>query len=137
MRPLEVATLGSIRPPTDAILAAAEGAEAEGFDAIWWSDHFLHWFPPGVWTPDLVPHAAVMRSPHAFLDPAPVIAAAASVRGRWAAIQIWGGSSPYGSTPRIAPRSDQKSPSKSTGSIVDQSSRMISGASSRREAVRS
>jgi len=77
MRPLEVATLGSIRPPTDAIIAAAEGAEAAGFDAIWWSDHFLHWFPPGVWTPDLVPHAAVMRSPHAFLDPGPVIGAAA------------------------------------------------------------
>jgi phthiodiolone/phenolphthiodiolone dimycocerosates ketoreductase len=66
-----------IRPPADAILAAARAAEAEGFDAVWWSDHFLHWFPPAVWTPELVPLAGVMRTPHAFLDPAPVIAAAA------------------------------------------------------------
>jgi phthiodiolone/phenolphthiodiolone dimycocerosates ketoreductase len=82
MRPLEVSGLGVIRPPIEAALASARRQEAAGFDAIWWSDHFLHWFPPGVWTPDLVPHAARMRSPHAFLDPMPVMGAVAGVTER-------------------------------------------------------
>ena len=82
VRPLEISGLGVIRPPIENALASARRQEAAGFDAIWWSDHFLHWFPPGVWTPDLVPHAAVMRSPHAFLDPVPVMAAVAGVTER-------------------------------------------------------
>jgi phthiodiolone/phenolphthiodiolone dimycocerosates ketoreductase len=77
-----VAGLGGIQPPIERALASARRMEASGFDAIWWSDHFLHWFPPGVWTPDLVPHAAVIRSPHAFLDPMPVIGAVAATTER-------------------------------------------------------
>jgi phthiodiolone/phenolphthiodiolone dimycocerosates ketoreductase len=75
MRPLEVAAYGGIRPPLDSALAGVRASEEAGFDAVWWSDHFLHWFPPAVWTPDLVPMAQVVRSPHAFLDPMAVIAA--------------------------------------------------------------
>src|SRR2546428_13873411 len=82
VRPLEVSGLGVIRPPIEAALASARRQGAAGFDAIWWSDHFLHWFPPGVWTPDLLPHAARMRSPHAFLDPMPVMGAVAGVTAR-------------------------------------------------------
>ena len=66
-----------MRPPLDPALAGVRAAEEAGFDTVWWSDHFLHWFPPGVWTPDLTPMAATVRSPHAFLDPMPVIGAAA------------------------------------------------------------
>lgn len=77
MRPLEVGTIAGVRPPIEPALAGVRAAEAAGFDAAWWSDHFLHWFPPGVWTPDVTPMAAAVRSPHAFLDPMAVIAAAA------------------------------------------------------------
>ena len=78
MKPIEVSVLGAGRPPLDVALATAKQQEDAGFDAIWWSDHFLHWFPPDLWTPDLVPMAAVMPTPHAFLDPVPIMAAAAT-----------------------------------------------------------
>jgi len=77
MRALEIGCLGLTRPPTDVVIGQARTLEAEGIDAIWYSDHFLHWFPPGVWTPDLVPQAAATPTPHVFLDPVPLMAAAA------------------------------------------------------------
>ncbi len=76
-RPIEVGVHGRGLPPVDLALLAACRSEKAGYDAIWWSDHFLHWFPPGVWTPDIVPLASHLPSPHAFLDPTAVIAAAA------------------------------------------------------------
>ena len=76
-RPLEVGAYAGIRPPVEAALAGVRASEEAGFDAVWWSDHFLHWFPPGVWTPDVTPMAGAVRSPHAFLDPMTVMAAAA------------------------------------------------------------
>lgn len=71
--------MGAVRPPAETALAAARTREAQGFDAIWWADHFLHWFPIAIWTPDLVPQAAGGGSPHVWFDPFPVIAAAAGV----------------------------------------------------------
>ena len=82
MRPLQVGVIGGVRPPLDPALAAVRAAEEAGFDAVWWSDHFLHWFPPSVWTPELTPMAGMVRSPHAFLDPTAVIAAAATQTSR-------------------------------------------------------
>jgi phthiodiolone/phenolphthiodiolone dimycocerosates ketoreductase len=77
MRALEVGVIAGIRPPLEPAIAAACASEEAGFDALWWSDHFLSWFPPAVWTPDLVPMARAVRSPHSFLDPMPVMAAVA------------------------------------------------------------
>ncbi|HMM49393.1 MAG TPA: LLM class flavin-dependent oxidoreductase [Miltoncostaeaceae bacterium] len=77
MKPLEVSALGGGRIPLDAAIESVVQQEAAGFDAAWWSDHFLHWFPPAIWTPDLVPLAEVLPSPHNFLDPVPIMAAAA------------------------------------------------------------
>jgi phthiodiolone/phenolphthiodiolone dimycocerosates ketoreductase len=75
---LELSAMGAVRPPADAVLAAAQRREQQGFDAIWWADHLLHWFPNSIWTPDLVPQAAAgQRSPHVWFDPFPVVAAAA------------------------------------------------------------
>ncbi len=70
--------MGGVRPPAEAAIAAAAAREADGFDAVWWADHFLHWFPLGIWTPDLVPQAASSPTPHTWMDPVPIIAAAAA-----------------------------------------------------------
>ena len=70
--------MGAVRPPAATATAAARRREEQGFDAIWWADHFLHWFPLSIWTPDLVPQAAAQPSPHVWFDPFPVIAAAAA-----------------------------------------------------------
>ncbi|HEX2507422.1 MAG TPA: LLM class flavin-dependent oxidoreductase [Miltoncostaeaceae bacterium] len=74
---LELSAMGAVRPPAGAVLAAAQRREQQGFDAIWWVDHLLHWFPSSIWTPDLVPQAAAQPSPHVWFDPVPVVAAAA------------------------------------------------------------
>jgi phthiodiolone/phenolphthiodiolone dimycocerosates ketoreductase len=76
---LELSAMGAVRPPAAAALAAAQRREAQGFDAVWWADHFLHWFPNAIWTPELVPQAAGQSSPHVWFDPFAVIAAAAGV----------------------------------------------------------
>src|SRR5680860_1449030 len=77
---LELSATGAVRPPADAALASARRREDQGFDAIWWADHLLHWFPSSIWTPDLVPQAAAgQASPHVWFDPVPVVAAAAGV----------------------------------------------------------
>lgn len=74
---IELSAMGAVRPPAAAAIAAAKRREDQGFDAVWWADHFLHWFPTSVWTPDLVPQAAGQPNPHVWFDPFPVIAAAA------------------------------------------------------------
>ncbi len=74
--------MGAVRPPADVAVGAAARREAEGFDAVWWADHLLHWFPLGIWDPELVPQAAVQASPHVWLDPVPVIAQAAVATDR-------------------------------------------------------
>lgn len=82
MKPLEVSALGPGRPPLDAAFAETQRLEEVGYDAVWYSDHFLHWFPPSVWTPDVTPLASVMKTPHVFLDPMPLMAAAGAATER-------------------------------------------------------
>ncbi len=82
MRPLQIGCLGLTRPPVDVVTGQAQALEADGADCIWYSDHFLHWFPPGVWTQDLVPQAVPGSTPHVFLDPMVLMAAAAGVTER-------------------------------------------------------
>lgn len=79
---LEISCMGPVRPPAEAAVGAAARREAEGFDAMWWADHLLHWFPLGIWDPELVPQAAAQASPHVWLDPVPVIAQAAMSTSR-------------------------------------------------------
>ncbi|MEI7521229.1 MAG: LLM class flavin-dependent oxidoreductase [Thermoleophilia bacterium] len=73
-RPLEISCMGPARPPSEAAVGAAARREADGYDAMWWADHLLHWFPMGIWDPELVPQAAAQPSPHVWFDPVPVIA---------------------------------------------------------------
>ncbi|MDX6556539.1 MAG: phthiodiolone/phenolphthiodiolone dimycocerosates ketoreductase [Miltoncostaeaceae bacterium] len=79
---LQLSAMGALRPPLDAALEAATRREQQGFDAIWWADHYLHWFPDAIWEPDLVPQAARQGSPHVWCDPVPVVAAVAGVTER-------------------------------------------------------
>lgn len=76
MKPLEISALGPGRPPIDVMMGNTRRLEEVGFDALWYSDHFLHWFPPEVWTPDITPLANVITTPHDFMDPMILIAAA-------------------------------------------------------------
>ena len=79
---IELSAMGAVRPPASAAVAAAARREDQGFDAVWWADHFLHWFPNSIWSPDLVAQASAQASPHVWFDPMPVIAAAAGVTSR-------------------------------------------------------
>lgn len=79
---LEIAAAGPMRPPAGAVVGASQRREAQGFDAIWWPDHMLHWFPQAIWTPDLVPQAERQPSPHVWFDPFPVVAAAGAATER-------------------------------------------------------
>jgi len=72
---IEVGVSGLTRPPVDALIPAAQALEANGIEAMWFADHFLHWYPPSVWTPDVFPQAATEPSPHTFLDPGPLMGA--------------------------------------------------------------
>lgn len=74
--------MAPVRPPVDALVAAVQRREQQGFDAVWWADHLLHWFPEAIWTPDLVPQAERQSSPHVWMDPFAVVAAAAQHAGR-------------------------------------------------------
>lgn len=79
---LEIAAAGPMRPPAAAVVGASQRREAQGFDAIWWPDHLLHWFPQSIWTADLVPQAERQPSPHVWFDPFPVVAAAGAATER-------------------------------------------------------
>lgn len=68
---------GNSIPPFDRMLRAVASAERMGFDAIWWSDHWMGWFPDGVWDPDRFDIATRHSSPHVYLDAMVAIAAAA------------------------------------------------------------
>lgn len=74
---LQISAAAPVRPPVDTVLAAVARRQEQGFDAVWWADHLLHWFPPSIWTPDLVPMAAAQPSPHVWMDPFAMVAAAA------------------------------------------------------------
>jgi phthiodiolone/phenolphthiodiolone dimycocerosates ketoreductase len=75
---IEIGVSGLTRPPVDVLVPMVKGLEDAGIDAVWFADHFLHWYPPSVWTPDIFPQAATEPSPHTFLDPGPLMGAVAT-----------------------------------------------------------
>jgi phthiodiolone/phenolphthiodiolone dimycocerosates ketoreductase len=79
---IELSAMGAVRPPMANVLAAATQRGQQGFNAIWWADHLLHWFPSSIWSPELVPQAAKQATPHVWFDPFPIIAAAAGATRR-------------------------------------------------------
>jgi phthiodiolone/phenolphthiodiolone dimycocerosates ketoreductase len=81
-RELEISAAAPARPPMDGILGAVARRQEQGFDAVWWADHLLHWFPTSVWSSDLVPQAAQQPSPHVWMDPFALVAASATAADR-------------------------------------------------------
>ena len=79
---LEISAAAPVRPPIDGVLAAVARRQQQGFDAVWWADHLLHWFPTSIWVPDLVPQAATQASPHVWMDPFALAAASAAAADR-------------------------------------------------------
>ena len=79
---LEISAAAPARPPIDGVLAAVARRQEQGFDAVWWADRLLHWFPTSIWQPDLVPQAAAQASPHVWMDPFALVAASASAADR-------------------------------------------------------
>jgi phthiodiolone/phenolphthiodiolone dimycocerosates ketoreductase len=72
---LEVGAPGTVSPPVEALLKTARRNEEKGYDAIWWPDHLMGWFPDSMWTPDVSPLAQFLPNPHIHLDPVAAIAA--------------------------------------------------------------
>lgn len=75
---LSVGTLGAIMPPGTNLVQNAQRSEAKGFDAIWWPDHYMGWFPQSLWTLDITQLAAFQPNPHVFFDSIAAIAAVAA-----------------------------------------------------------
>ena len=74
---IEVGAAGGIMPPADSVIRTARRNEEKGYDAVWWPDHWMGWFPESIWTPDITPLAAFQPSPHVYLDPVATMAAVA------------------------------------------------------------
>lgn len=65
-------------PPAESLIRTAQRSEEKGFDAIWWPDHYMGWFPQSLWTLDITMLASFQPNPHVFFDPIASIAVAAS-----------------------------------------------------------
>lgn len=74
---VEIGSPGVTIPPIDNVIAQARRNEELGYDAIWWPDHLMGWIPESIWTPDIIPLAAFMESPHVFLETTTTIAVSA------------------------------------------------------------
>ncbi|MFN2543071.1 MAG: LLM class flavin-dependent oxidoreductase [Actinomycetota bacterium] len=72
---LTVGSSGTIMPPVDGLIRNAQRLEEKGYDAIWWPDHLMGWFPQAIWTPDVTPLAAFQQNPDVYLDPVACISA--------------------------------------------------------------
>ncbi len=65
-------------PPVEAAIKNALRNEADGFDAVWWPDHLMGWFPDSLWTEDLTPLARTQPNPHVHVDPLLMMAVASA-----------------------------------------------------------
>jgi phthiodiolone/phenolphthiodiolone dimycocerosates ketoreductase len=70
---IQVGVAQNCIPPMALTTAMAVGAEADGFDSLWYPDHLMGWFPKSLWTPESSTLTAVMPSPHLYFDPMVVI----------------------------------------------------------------
>ncbi|TAK31094.1 MAG: LLM class flavin-dependent oxidoreductase [Chloroflexota bacterium] len=67
-KPVKIGAPGGLVPPFDAVVKTAQRNEEQGFDSLWFPDHFMAWHPESIWTPDLTPIAKFQSNPHIFYD---------------------------------------------------------------------
>jgi len=78
MERLTVGTVGAVLPPASNLFKNAQRNEAQGYNVLWWPDHYMGWFPQTIWTPDVTPLAAFQPNPHVYFDCVAAIAAVAA-----------------------------------------------------------
>lgn len=71
---IEVGLQAQAIPPIELAVALAMGAEADGFDSLWYPDHLMGWFPRALWTAERSSITSILPSPHIYLDPAILLA---------------------------------------------------------------
>ncbi len=70
-------------------LTSMRVARLLGADAIWVPDHFMGFAPKWLWTPEVVPAAAVVPSMDALFDPVPLMTLAATkIRKVWVGTSV-------------------------------------------------
>ncbi|MBI2321150.1 MAG: LLM class flavin-dependent oxidoreductase [Chloroflexi bacterium] len=77
-RRLTVGAPGHLLPPVENLIRNTQRSEAQGYDALWWPDHLMSWYPDGLWTPDLVELARHQPNAHVFFDALLAMAVAAT-----------------------------------------------------------
>lgn len=75
---LTVGAPGHFLPPAENLIRNTQRSEEQGYDALWWPDHLMNWYPEGLWTPDIVGLARFQPSPHVFFDALLCLATAAT-----------------------------------------------------------
>jgi phthiodiolone/phenolphthiodiolone dimycocerosates ketoreductase len=73
---------GRIMPPAAKAIELAQGAERDGFDAIWWPCHLMGWIPDSVWTEDMTELARYQSNPHVHFEPLMMMGAAGAATER-------------------------------------------------------
>jgi phthiodiolone/phenolphthiodiolone dimycocerosates ketoreductase len=76
-RRLTVGAPGHLLPPVENLIRNTQRSEAQGYDAVWWPDHLMGWYPDGLWTPEIVELARYQPNPHVFFDALLAMAAVA------------------------------------------------------------
>jgi len=56
-------------PPIEKLWERVKKNEEEGYDSVWFGDHLMAWYPQSIWTPEILPIAKIVLSPHLFWDP--------------------------------------------------------------------
>jgi len=64
---LKIGVIGPSFPPIENIFRVAQRLEEKGYDAIWFADHLMGWFPHSIWKEEYVGRLAEY-SPHTFFE---------------------------------------------------------------------
>lgn len=78
MNQLSVGVVQLPQPPLDQLDRFITSYDSEGWDSIWYGDHFMGDIPHSLWEPEFASVAAYRDTPHDWLDPFTVMGYAAA-----------------------------------------------------------